>query len=253
MAPRKAPKAKKAPTLKKSADKVVKRPARGFHKFRNGLLNVTPKGGEKVITKSNQNSPLLRLPPEIRNQVWELVLGGEVFRAVFTPSNLHTKYKLTSSPAEPTKEMALLRTCRQIYAEAAMMPLILNKFSFECVFEAKYVLSKLKTHQRKHIAHLQFELSRPSRVSVLARSDFHRFRFPLPGYLPGLKELRVCIFSVSATDETARGENERQVRKKLEPHTQGTSIELNVEQTEFDWESYHHSWRGNKSETYPAV
>jgi hypothetical protein len=55
MAPRKTaagdktPKAKKAPAVKKSEDKIVKRPARGYHKFRNGLLNVTPKGGEKEL------------------------------------------------------------------------------------------------------------------------------------------------------------------------------------------------------------
>jgi len=29
--------------------RVVKRPARGFHRFRNGILNVTPKGGEKEL------------------------------------------------------------------------------------------------------------------------------------------------------------------------------------------------------------
>jgi hypothetical protein len=44
---------KAAPTpnkeSKKCEDRVVKRPARGFHKFRNGILNVTPKGGEKEL------------------------------------------------------------------------------------------------------------------------------------------------------------------------------------------------------------
>jgi len=45
----KIPKAKKASTIKKSEDKVIKRPARGYHKFRNGLLNVAPKGDEKEL------------------------------------------------------------------------------------------------------------------------------------------------------------------------------------------------------------
>jgi hypothetical protein len=50
MAPRKtAAAARKAPAVKNSEDKVVKRPARGFHKFRNGMLNVTPKGAEKQL------------------------------------------------------------------------------------------------------------------------------------------------------------------------------------------------------------
>jgi hypothetical protein len=30
----------------KSPDRTVKRPAHGYHKFRNGMLNVTPKGSE---------------------------------------------------------------------------------------------------------------------------------------------------------------------------------------------------------------
>lgn len=29
--------------------KTIRRPARGYHKFRNGLLNVTPKGSEKEV------------------------------------------------------------------------------------------------------------------------------------------------------------------------------------------------------------
>jgi hypothetical protein len=54
MAPRqtttdKLAKTKKAPAVKKSEDKVVKQPARGYHKSRNGLLNVTLKGGEKLL------------------------------------------------------------------------------------------------------------------------------------------------------------------------------------------------------------
>jgi hypothetical protein len=36
--------------VKKNEDRVVKRPARGFHRFRNGILNVAPKGGEKELS-----------------------------------------------------------------------------------------------------------------------------------------------------------------------------------------------------------
>ena len=55
MAPRKlavddeASNKKIASAVKKNNDKVVKRPVRGYHKFRNGLLNVMPKGGEKEM------------------------------------------------------------------------------------------------------------------------------------------------------------------------------------------------------------
>jgi hypothetical protein len=51
MAPRKPavvdPKSKKTSTAKQGNGRIVKRPARGYHTFKNGMLNVTPKGGEK--------------------------------------------------------------------------------------------------------------------------------------------------------------------------------------------------------------
>jgi hypothetical protein len=30
-------------------NRVVKRPTRGYHRFKNGILNVTPKGVEKAL------------------------------------------------------------------------------------------------------------------------------------------------------------------------------------------------------------
>lgn len=37
------------PTVKNSKYRVAKRPTRGFHRFKNGMLNVTPKGGERAL------------------------------------------------------------------------------------------------------------------------------------------------------------------------------------------------------------
>lgn len=45
---KKVPATTEKQTVKTGEDKV-KRPARGFHRFRNGMLNVTPKGGEKEM------------------------------------------------------------------------------------------------------------------------------------------------------------------------------------------------------------
>jgi hypothetical protein len=39
----------KKPSIKDTNARVSKRPARGFHRFRSGMLNVTPKGGEKEL------------------------------------------------------------------------------------------------------------------------------------------------------------------------------------------------------------
>ena len=51
MAPRK-PTATAKPVKKRTtneSNKVTNRPARGYHKYKNGLLNVTPKGDEKEL------------------------------------------------------------------------------------------------------------------------------------------------------------------------------------------------------------
>jgi hypothetical protein len=45
----KTPKTKRTPPVKKSEDKDIKRPARGYHEFLNGLLNVAPKGREMEL------------------------------------------------------------------------------------------------------------------------------------------------------------------------------------------------------------
>lgn len=54
--------------------------------------------------------------------------------------------------------MALLRSCRQVYSEAALMPVRVNTFAFEGVYDIKRAIKLLKTHQCKQIIHLQFDI-----------------------------------------------------------------------------------------------
>ena len=72
----------------------------------------------------NQSTPLLRLPAELRATIWDYALGGQVFKLMEQPSAASEwDAKLVPSNAEPTKSMALLRTCRQIYSETVSIPL----------------------------------------------------------------------------------------------------------------------------------
>ncbi|KAF3051540.1 hypothetical protein E8E11_008995 [Didymella keratinophila] len=83
MAPRK-PTATAKPAQKRTtgkSHKIVKRPAHGYHTYKNGLLNVTPKGDEKELVERNSKSPLLSLPTEIHTRIWEYTLGHSVHRA----------------------------------------------------------------------------------------------------------------------------------------------------------------------------
>ncbi|KAF2034836.1 hypothetical protein EK21DRAFT_84956 [Setomelanomma holmii] len=97
-----------------------KRPQRGYRKFKTGLLNVTPIGDEVAICSKNaQESELLRLPPEIRAMIWRYALGYQ---------NVWLSTVRPIKEASWTDRCQLLRTCRQIYSEAAMMPYKYNTF-----------------------------------------------------------------------------------------------------------------------------
>jgi hypothetical protein len=78
-------------------------------------------------TLHNQtNSPLLRLPSELRNRVYEYALGGDCEPFTIKASPIDFPMTLLDLPA-----LSLLRSCRQIYHETANLPytLIKSKFS----------------------------------------------------------------------------------------------------------------------------
>jgi hypothetical protein len=68
--------------------------------------------------QSQRDSPLLRLPPEIRNTIFEYALGGRTILLESTPF----KYG-------DLKAVSLLAVSRQIYAETAMILFSANTFS----------------------------------------------------------------------------------------------------------------------------
>lgn len=78
-------------------------------------------------------SPLLRLPAEIRTQIWENALGGlrilsstsmgTFYRAEFSDDNIHIRFR-------PDNQLGLLRVCRQIYSETATLTFSANLFCF---------------------------------------------------------------------------------------------------------------------------
>jgi hypothetical protein len=109
--------------------------------------------------KSNQGSPLLRLPPEIRNKIWEYTLGHNIFKPVRVRVSIQKfKSKWISRPDEPQIGLALLATCRQIYSEAAFMPFNLNTFAADTFSrESNFVkaFKAFKVHQRRQITSIR--------------------------------------------------------------------------------------------------
>jgi hypothetical protein len=72
-------------------------------------------------TQNNaEQSPLLQLPGELRNKIYDLVLSNKGYRLNGNGRAFNDRKKYS---------LALLRTCRQIQAEANIFPFILNTFS----------------------------------------------------------------------------------------------------------------------------
>ncbi|KAF2751043.1 hypothetical protein M011DRAFT_191503 [Sporormia fimetaria CBS 119925] len=75
---------------------------------------------------SNQLSfPLLRLPAEIRNQIW-----SDVFEVGTLKINFNLKANFGDEFEDYTPRLAVLLVCRQIYAEARLLPFSLNTVMF---------------------------------------------------------------------------------------------------------------------------
>ncbi|KZM21894.1 DNA binding [Ascochyta rabiei] len=58
--------------------------ARSLRRLKNGLLDVTRMSRKHLdAMRTNSKTPLLRLPPEVWNHIWEYALGGRVLDVVF--------------------------------------------------------------------------------------------------------------------------------------------------------------------------
>lgn len=123
---------------------------RGFKKLRSGLLNTRERdapAAQKAIMKRNLTaSPFLLLPPEIRNRIYNFVLGGQRLWISYAPhehiqkttkgrrEKVHVPGRLyyrMGVRLDQKFHIGLLRVCRQTYWEAASLPYALNKFVFE--------------------------------------------------------------------------------------------------------------------------
>jgi hypothetical protein len=75
-------------------------------------------------------TPLLALPAELRTHIWNLTLGGGVFE-IYCWRSCNRERAATSVLNPQRNFAALLRTCRQIYIEARLIPLKRNAFQID--------------------------------------------------------------------------------------------------------------------------
>ncbi|EAT87989.2 hypothetical protein SNOG_04229 [Parastagonospora nodorum SN15] len=122
-------KAQHADNVKKSNDRVIKRPAWGSHRFRGGMLNITPKRGTEKELTIRQSS-------------------GVVQDRVFVPE-----------PSERTNTFALMRACRQIYAETALLPTTTNVFQLTNCSTFWIAPKSFRKYQLRQIIEVRVEVN----------------------------------------------------------------------------------------------
>jgi hypothetical protein len=173
--------------------------------------------------KANQQSPLLRLPPEIRNRIWAYALGGKVIRQIFT----RRKCVLLPQPQERINAFTLLAACRQIYAETAALPFAANTVSISSCYRLSVERRRLRRGLRSQITELSVEMS----TSRLVRSwgGIESFEVTKLALFPGLKRVRFCLFPVENWQNISFPEGETLLRSLFEQELSANGYGMLVE------------------------
>lgn len=144
------------------------------------------------------------MPPELRNRIWEYALGGYVFdvttRRIFKRRKRINKAKVWDLPQDT---FALLRVCRQIYAETALLPYKHNAFRFKSEDAFDWATS-LRPVQLNLISEIHVATVEADRM--LKADQVSRQRSLLPDALrvdrfPGLKTVLFGVYGMFLYDE----------------------------------------------------
>jgi hypothetical protein len=142
-----------------------------------------------------QHSPLLDLPGEIRNCIYDYVftVGTYTFTRQITHSRLgrHVEYITSRLPVAHSgnisPEVALTYTCRQIYSESKLLSFMLNTFYFNSLrtfnemrsyFTTEQLHAIKRFHTKTLYCHPDYQIKE---VFERVRRDGHTFSSLLPG------------------------------------------------------------------------
>jgi hypothetical protein len=156
--------------------------------------------------RNDRESPLLRLPSDIRNRICEYVLTQGTFtftvkriprirRGSFIPD-----LDLGEFPMKPLPDLALASTCRRIHDEAALFALSLNTIHCTSIYALSWLPHYLNIRQRHSIRDIFFtitssstnELSRELSIAALEATS-------LGNMLPGIQSITLEIGGYFAT------------------------------------------------------
>jgi hypothetical protein len=81
---------------------LLRREERKSCKWQDTLIQVIT--NYYIQGQENKNSPLLRLPPELRGRIWELAIGSPVLRGVLGCSSPKARYDIKLNPSFSERE-----------------------------------------------------------------------------------------------------------------------------------------------------
>ncbi|KAL1603566.1 hypothetical protein SLS60_005154 [Paraconiothyrium brasiliense] len=184
----------------------------------NGLLDLseTPAHLVEIVRRNATESPLLRLPAEIRNCIFKYALGGDTIEVARTfdcdvPHHKESK----AMPMCPqcrgyfdAVPFPLIQVCRMVYAETAILGYALNTFAFCDGFSGIRAMLKWVPKQ----LHAHIEVISSIRIGLMAwiwpypfcgndpRKDFGLAQSRLRDCLPNLAHL-VLAYRFSFEEE----------------------------------------------------
>ena len=114
-----------------------------------------PTNEQPTLPPSQQQpSPLLRLPPELRNIIYADALGGHTFS--MSLRWVEKDHPIARADNAPPHAFALLRTNRQIYSEARLLPFTANTFTGCHAGHLREWVKTLSAEQRELIKAVKF-------------------------------------------------------------------------------------------------
>lgn len=173
----------------------------------------------------NSKSPLLSLPPEIRNRIWEYTFGHNVYEVLAGHDRVRRPSIIRLSYGSSTG-LALLQSCRQIYSEAALMPLHLSTFVFDSTSKIMRATSQFTKRQRKHIRHIRFDTT--SQDFGGAAWFITSKMIKTAELFPSLKSIQIVVYDANSPwfQSTTFAVAEASIRRCLASLSQDLSVDV---------------------------
>ncbi|KAF2751044.1 hypothetical protein M011DRAFT_191504 [Sporormia fimetaria CBS 119925] len=122
-----------------------------LHRPRPSRVSLEPDNNTMEIYRSNRDSPLLRLPGEIRNMIWGCVLEvGSLKINIREPPTFGKKKK------DYTPRLTILSVCRQVYQETYLLPFSFNTIAINSAYVIRDLSFWLSPQQRAAVRKLQY-------------------------------------------------------------------------------------------------